>query len=110
MIGLCWHTLGLTLIKTRIILELLMAVGPFFNRAKCDADMRIHANDANILIMNKLTTYLKEVRVELGKVNWPSREQTTQYTLLVIGVSFAIAVFLIVLAYIFSWLLNKLIL
>lgn len=60
--------------------------------------------------MNKLTTYLKEVRVELGKVNWPSREQTTQYTLLVIGVSFAIAIFLGGLDYIFSWLLNKLIL
>lgn len=60
--------------------------------------------------MSRLSQYLKEVRIELGKVNWPSREQTTQYTLLVIGVSFAVAVFLGGLDYIFSWLLNELVL
>ena len=57
--------------------------------------------------MNKLITYLKNVRVELGKVNWPTQEQTTRYTLLVIGVCLAVAVFLGGLDYLFSFLLNR---
>ena len=61
-------------------------------------------------MLNKLTTYLKEVRLELGKVNWPNREQTTRYTILVIGVSLAVALFLGGLDYIFSWVLNKFVL
>ncbi len=60
--------------------------------------------------MNKLIQYLKEVRLELGKVNWPSREQTTRYTVLVIAVSLAVAVFLGGLDYVFSWVLNKFVL
>ncbi|MDP3764171.1 MAG: preprotein translocase subunit SecE [bacterium] len=60
--------------------------------------------------MNKLTSYLKDVRVELTKVNWPTREQTTRYTLLVIGVSLAVAVFLGGLDYVFSFILNKFVL
>ena len=56
--------------------------------------------------MGKLTSYLKDVRVELGKVNWTTREQTTRYTLLVIGVSLGVAVFLGGLDYLFSFLLN----
>ena len=59
--------------------------------------------------MNRLTSYLKDVRVELGKVNWPTREQTTRYTLLVIGVCLAVAVFLGGLDYLFSFLLKKVI-
>ena len=43
--------------------------------------------------MGKLTSYLKDVRVELGKVNWPTREQTTTYTMLVIGVCLVVAIF-----------------
>ncbi|MEK9174753.1 MAG: preprotein translocase subunit SecE, partial [Patescibacteria group bacterium] len=64
----------------------------------------------HIKMLNKLTTYLKEVRLELSKVNWPSREQTTRYTFLVIGVSLAVAFFLGGLDYIFSWVLNKFVL
>ena len=60
--------------------------------------------------MNKLVSYLKEVRLELGKVNWPSRDQTTRYTFIVIGVSVAVALFLGGLDYVFSWLLNRFVL
>ena len=60
--------------------------------------------------MNRLTQYLKEVRVEMGKVNWPSRQQTIRYTYVIIGVSLAIAIFLGGLDYVFSWILNKFIL
>ena len=64
----------------------------------------------SVAIMNKLTQYLKEVRVELGKVNWPTRQQTIRYTYVIIAVSLALAIFLGGLDYIFSWVLNKFVL
>lgn len=39
-------------------------------------------------------TFLKEVREELAKVAWPSREQTIRYTVLVILVAVAVGAFL----------------
>lgn len=45
-------------------------------------------------MLNKITTFLKEVQLEMKKVNWPNREQTIKYTLMVIAVSLAVAVFL----------------
>ena len=62
------------------------------------------------MFANKIGQYLKEVRVEMGKVNWPSRQQTIRYTYVIIGVSLAIAVFLGGLDYAFSWILNQFIL
>ena len=44
--------------------------------------------------MNKLITYLKESKIELKKVIWPTKQQTKNHTLLVIGVSLAVAFFL----------------
>jgi preprotein translocase subunit SecE len=37
--------------------------------------------------------FLKEVRVELQKVTWPTREQTRKLTIVVIIVSTTVAVF-----------------
>lgn len=42
----------------------------------------------------KLVSYIKECRQELGKVIWPNRKELTDGTLLVIGVSLAVAAFL----------------
>lgn len=56
--------------------------------------------------MNKITTFLREARAELMKVNWPSRQQAINYTILVIGISIAGAVFLGSLDYVFSYLLK----
>lgn len=39
-------------------------------------------------------TFLKEVKEELGKVTWPTREQTIRYTVLVIITAVAVGVFL----------------
>ncbi len=61
-------------------------------------------------IPKKITTFLKEVRLEMKKVNWPTRQQTIRYTLIVIGVSVAVAAFLGALDFIFTALLNKFIL
>jgi preprotein translocase subunit SecE len=57
--------------------------------------------------LNKITGFLKEVRLEMKKVNWPSREETIKYTLIVIGVSLVVAIYLGGLDYIFSFLLNR---
>ncbi|MBU0597598.1 preprotein translocase subunit SecE [Patescibacteria group bacterium] len=43
---------------------------------------------------NKIAKYVKESKDELKKVVWPSRKDTIKFTLLVIGISFATAVFL----------------
>ncbi len=56
--------------------------------------------------MNKLITFIKEAKEELLKVNWPSKKQTLNYTLIVIGISLAVAAFLGSLDYIFSYLLK----
>ena len=62
----------------------------------------------NILtIPNKLITFLKEVRLEMKKVNWPTREQTIKYTLTVIGVSLAVAIYLGGLDFLYTNLLNR---
>ena len=56
--------------------------------------------------MNKITTFIKEARVELRKVNWPTREQTIKYTALVVGLSLAVAIFLGTLDYLFEYILR----
>ena len=55
----------------------------------------------------KAIEFLKEVRIELKRVTWPTRKQTTKYTLIVIGLSLGVAAFLGGLDFLFSWLLNK---
>jgi len=57
--------------------------------------------------MNKLTTFVKEARAELRKVNWPTREQTIKYTGLVVGLSLAVAIFLGTLDYLFEYILRS---
>ena len=61
-------------------------------------------------IPNKITTFLKEVKVEMKKVNWPDKKTTLRYTLIVLGVSFVVAIYLGGLDVLFTTLLNKFIL
>ncbi|MFA6285599.1 MAG: preprotein translocase subunit SecE, partial [Parcubacteria group bacterium] len=56
--------------------------------------------------MNKITTFIKEARVELRKVNWPTREQTVKYTGLLVGLSLAVAIFLGALDYLFEHIIK----
>jgi preprotein translocase subunit SecE len=60
--------------------------------------------------MEQITKFLKEVRVELSKVSWPTREQVTKYTMVVVGLSLALAIFLGVIDAGLVSLLNKLVL
>ncbi|MBZ9577801.1 preprotein translocase subunit SecE [Patescibacteria group bacterium] len=59
---------------------------------------------------SKIIAFLKEVRLEMKKVNWPTRKETIKYTLVVIGVSAGVAIFLGGLDFIFTTILNKFIL
>lgn len=63
-----------------------------------------------INLPKKIISFLKEVRLEMKKVNWPTRKETIRYTLIVIGVSVAVAAFLGSLDFIFNTLLTKFIL
>ena len=57
----------------------------------------------------KLFLYLKQVKTEVKKINWPTRKQTIRYSLVVVAISAVIAVFLGGLDYTFSNLLKKLV-
>ena len=58
-------------------------------------------------IFSKLITFLKEVKTEMKKVNWPTKQETLRYTLIILAISVAVAAFLGGLDYIFSILLNR---
>jgi len=55
----------------------------------------------------KIGPFLKEVQLEVKKVNWPSRKETLKYTLVVIGFSAIVALFLGGLDFVFAFLLDK---
>ena len=52
--------------------------------------------------MNKLTKYINDSISEMKKVTWPTKKETYNYTILVIGISLAVAAFLGALDYIFN--------
>ena len=57
---------------------------------------------------NPVITYIKESKEELKKVAWPSRSTVVRDTLIVIGISFSLAVFFGALDYGLSAGLEKL--
>jgi preprotein translocase subunit SecE len=59
--------------------------------------------------MNKLTAYIKGAMEEMKKVTWPTKKETRNYTYLVIGLSLALALFLALVDYIFTFGLEKVI-
>ena len=56
--------------------------------------------------MNKVIQFFLEAKVEMLKVNWPTRKQTTNYTLLVVAVSVIVAGFLGGLDWFFGYILR----
>lgn len=59
--------------------------------------------------MQKIINFFQEAKVELLRVNWPTKKQTINYTALVIIVSIVVAIFLGGLDYIFAYILKTLI-
>lgn len=58
----------------------------------------------------KIIDYLRETRGELKHVSWPTKSQTTAFTVIVIVVSFTVAYFLGFFDFGFEYLMEKLIL
>lgn len=53
-----------------------------------------------------LLKYLQEVRVELGKVTWPTRKEATYLTIVILAASLAVGLYIGGLDYIFTNLLG----
>lgn len=61
-------------------------------------------------MFGRTITFLKEARIELKKVTWPTRQETIRYTVTVIVISIAVALFLGGLDFVFQWILNNFVL
>ena len=57
----------------------------------------------------KITEYINETRSEMSHVSWPTRKQAISYSIAVVAVSFATALFLSLFDFIFSKLLTLLV-
>ncbi|HEY4474232.1 MAG TPA: preprotein translocase subunit SecE [Candidatus Paceibacterota bacterium] len=60
--------------------------------------------------MSKIIDYVQAVRGELTHVSWPTRSQAIAYTALVIGISLGVSFILGAFDFIFTYLLERLIL
>lgn len=52
--------------------------------------------------MKKLFNYLRETKGEMKHVNWPTKTQTIAYTILVIVLSLALAIYLGIFDFLFT--------
>ena len=58
-------------------------------------------------IIRKTILFLKDVKVELKKVTWPTKQETIKHTINVIAISIVAAAFLGGIDFLFSYLINK---
>lgn len=57
--------------------------------------------------MNTIIQFFMEAKGELMKVNWPTKDQLVRYTVLVVVISLAVAIFLGTLDTLFSYLVER---
>ena len=55
---------------------------------------------------NAIVRYFKETRAEIRKVSWPTREEATNLTMIVLAVTVAMAIFLGVVDAVFAELIR----
>ena len=60
--------------------------------------------------MGRITNYIKDTRAELKHVSWPTRKQAIAFTVAIIVLSLAVALFLSLFDSIFTRMLDKVIL
>ena len=60
-------------------------------------------------MFNKLTNYLKDVKLEMRKVDWPTREEWVRHTIMVIAVTLVVAVILSMFDLLFTGFLRNII-
>lgn len=56
---------------------------------------------------NPIVNYLQGAKSELKKVQWPTRQEVINYTITVIAISLAVAVFIGVVDFGLNWLLER---
>jgi len=66
----------------------------------------IYGSIYDMNIFSKLREFLKEVALEMRKVNWPTAREAFKHTLTIVIISLVVAAFLGGLDYIFSTILN----
>jgi len=54
--------------------------------------------------MSKIVNFLKEVKLEFRHVNWLTKTQVIQYTLIVIGLALGVSLFLGFFDFVFNYL------
>ena len=59
--------------------------------------------------MSKVIEFLRDVKIEMSRVNWPTRKQTVKYTLVVILMSLVVAGFLAAWDWIFGQVITRII-
>lgn len=59
--------------------------------------------------MTSVAQFLKEVRTELGRVAWPTRQQLVKFTGVVVAMSLGLAAFLGALDAVFAYILGLII-
>ena len=59
--------------------------------------------------LGKVTQFLREVRVELGKVTWPSRDELVGSTIIVIVLSLIMSIYIGFLDFLLSSLFGRII-
>ena len=57
-------------------------------------------------MFSKITRFLSDVQGEIGKVTWPTREELSSSTKIVLGVSLALALFIFIVDYILAGIMD----
>ena len=60
----------------------------------CGVNERPYRRIRQELFMQKITTFLESVKIELGKVTWPTRKETIATTGVVVMIVFLISLYL----------------
>jgi preprotein translocase subunit SecE len=61
-------------------------------------------------MLERITAFLKEVQVEMKKVNWPTQKEAVRYTVFVLGLSALVAALLGLLDFLYISILRATIL
>lgn len=57
-------------------------------------------------MFGKIAQFIKEVQGEMGKVTWPTQDELKSSTTIVLGLSFALAIFIFIVDYILAGIMD----
>lgn len=60
-------------------------------------------------MIKKISTFFKEIKIELDQVEWPTKERTKELTILVLFITAFIAIFTGLLDFVFRYTISLLI-